>query len=103
MSDDILQAKINLETARLAWRELARYFAAGRVIHIAATLDLTAVARKMATDDAAYIQRLMTEEKLQPVSDKTALAWEETNPQLWTVVIKPWVLVQETNDDQATD
>ncbi len=95
MNDEILKAKINLETARLQWRELARYFAGGRVIHIDPALDLTAVAERMAADDAAYIQQLMESGQLTPVEDKTALVWEETNPSLWTVVVKPWVLVQE--------
>lgn len=98
MNDDILQAKINLETARIQWRELARYFAGGRVIHIAPELDLTAVATRMAADDAAYIQQLMEKGQLTPVEDKTALAWEADNPLLWAVVVKPWVLVQEITE-----
>lgn len=97
MTDDILKAKINLETAQIHWHELARYFASGNAVHVASPLDLTEVARQMAADNAGFIKQLMEADQLSPVDDATAIAWQETNPLLWAVVIKPWVLVQETS------
>ncbi|HEY7885269.1 MAG TPA: DUF2288 domain-containing protein [Cellvibrionaceae bacterium] len=94
MTDKILQAKINLETAQIHWHELARYFAGGHAVHIAPELDLTEVATHMAADNAAYIKTLMDKNQLAPIDDDTAKQWQQTNPLLWAVVIKPWVLVQ---------
>ena len=36
----------------------------------------------------------ISEGKVEPVDEQQALAWYETNPELWAVVAPPWVLVQ---------
>jgi len=48
MEEELLPLKdrLNLETARITWPELERYFASGKVIHVAATLDLIEVAHQ---------------------------------------------------------
>ncbi len=38
---DIKRANVNLETARIAWKELQRYFASGVAIAVSADLDLS--------------------------------------------------------------
>jgi hypothetical protein len=91
---DNLHARLNLETARIPWRELARHFAAGRVIGVDSSLDLIQVAAAVAQDDAGRVQRWLKTTKLAPVSDTKAQAWQETDAVLWAVVVKPYVLVQ---------
>lgn len=38
--DEVLYAKINLETAQIPWKELERFFAAGRIISVDDSVDM---------------------------------------------------------------
>ncbi|MAT50425.1 MAG: hypothetical protein CMK32_04485 [Porticoccaceae bacterium] len=92
---ELLKAKLASETARICWRELQRFFAAGSVIAVAADLDLVDVAWRLAQDDAALLKDWLERGAVQPVSDQQALAWYEADAELWSVVVNPWVLVQQ--------
>ena len=94
-SREVLRAKMNLETAQIAWRELQRFFAAGMAIAVAAELDLVEVAVQIAEDNKAQVEQWLREGKLGPVSDAQAQAWFDSDATLWALVVKPWVLVQE--------
>ncbi|MDZ7670339.1 MAG: DUF2288 domain-containing protein [Gammaproteobacteria bacterium] len=96
---DALETKLNLETARVYWHELARYFAAGRVIRVAAELDLVDVAGTIAKDDTPRVKTWLTAGQIAPVTDDEAKAWQESGMVLWAVVVKPFVLVQPPSDD----
>ena len=101
MTDDILKAKVNLETAPIPWHELQRFFAGGTAIYVAPELDLTLVATAMAEDNAAQIQHWMQANQVQPVSDKQAGRWFAAEAIVWAVVVKPWVVVQERITDNG--
>jgi hypothetical protein len=91
---EIYRAKVNLETAQIAWKELQRFFASGAATHVSDDLDLVEVAYQMSRDNAAQIQQWMVECKLCHVTDEQAAAWFETDALVWAVVVCPWVLVQ---------
>ncbi|MBK1693294.1 hypothetical protein CKO09_00865 [Chromatium weissei] len=93
-----LRQTLNQQTAQLAWRELQRFFAQGRVIWVRNGLDLIEVAALIARDDAQSIASLIATERVLQVPDKQAEQWFINDAQLWTVVVKPWVLVQDTDD-----
>ena len=93
-SSEILRAKVNLETSKIAWRDLQRNFASGAALAVASDLDLVDVAYQMSQDNAAQIQQWMAAGKFGKVSDEQASVWFETDALLWAVVISPWVLVQ---------
>lgn len=92
--DDILHAKIALETARIAWRELQRFFAAGSALYVAPELDLVQAATALANDDKACFERWLATRQVAPVSDQQAQQWYEGDRDVWAVVVAPWVLVQ---------
>jgi hypothetical protein len=92
---ELLRAKINGETSRMAWKELERFFAAGSVIAVDAALDLVEVAYRVATDDKNAVAAWMQAGQVGRVSDQQAAAWFESDAQLWAVVVKPWILVQD--------
>lgn len=92
--DALLRAKLNQETARMQWKELQRYFAAGMVIGVSPELDLVEVAARIAQDDKEAVARWMDEGRVARVGDTQAAAWLEADISLWTVVVKPWILVQ---------
>lgn len=91
---EIFRAKVNQETAQIAWKELQRYFASGVALAVAADLDLVEVAYQMSQDNAAQIRQWIAANKLGKVTDEQARGWLETDEVLWAVVVSPWVLVQ---------
>lgn len=93
--NELEQAKLNLETAQVAWTELQRFFAQGSVIWVHDSLDLIEVAQQIARDDADSIRRLMNSNKVARVSDQQARRWLADDAWLWSVVIRPLILVQE--------
>ena len=101
--ENILHAKLNLETAAIAWTELQRFFATGVVFNVATELDLVDVAVQISNDNRAAVEAWLNSDKLARVSDELALKWFEQNATVWSVVVKPWILVQEAPiDEQKT-
>jgi len=84
----------NSETAKIAWQELQRCFAQGYAIAVSHQIDLVEVAYQMSCDNKATLQVWMDASQIGPVSDAQALDWLQANALMWSVVIRPWVLVQ---------
>jgi hypothetical protein len=74
---------------------LQRHHARGVVVSVAGELDLIDVAVAMAQDDGARVGQWMQAGLLGKVSDEQAQDWLKRGPELWSVVVAPWVLVQE--------
>jgi len=91
---EIFRTKINLETSKIAWKELQRFFANGAALAVAADLDLVEVAFQMSEDNVEQIQQWATAGKLGKVSDEQAGEWLAGDVSVWAVVVSPWVLVQ---------
>lgn len=85
---------LNSETGRLKWQELARYFAAGKVVLLDKALDLVDVAQQFSRDNAAQTAAWLDAGKINLVTDDKALEFHENNTEFWAIVVKPWVLVQ---------
>jgi hypothetical protein len=100
---ELERARINGETAKIPWLELQRFFAAGKVMWIAAELDLVDVAFALQKDDLQQVRVWTEKQELAPVSDEQARAWIDSGALLWSVVVKPWVLVQECASERARD
>ena len=92
-----LSSKLNLETAKAPWRELQTFFAQGSVLHVSPSLDLLNVAQQVSEDNASLFGQWLSAGSVKKVSDEQALTWFNNDSSLWTVVIKPWILVQEIN------
>lgn len=90
----LLHDRLNRETARLHWHELLPHFASGNVVAVDARLDLIDVAVRMSLDEAAQIKQWMEAGLFKRVSDAQASTWLHDDPALWTVIVKPWILVQ---------
>lgn len=94
-NDPVLHAKINLETARIPWKNLQYFFAGGSAIQVAADLDLVDVALCIAQDEQDRVASWLDGGQLAPVTDDLARRWFDQDVIVWAVVVKPWVLVQE--------
>ncbi len=106
MIDELLQqdrdqfrAKINSETAKIPWRELQRFFAAGKLRLVAPGIDLVEVAYALLQDDTDAVQSWVENAELASVSDDQARQWHAQDAVLWAVVVKPWVLIQALAED----
>ncbi len=93
-SEQLARASLNLETAKIPWSELQRFFAGGVAIGVAPELDLLEVAYQMSQDNKPCIARWMADGQVAAVSDEQALQWLQADAEVWSVVVRPWVLVQ---------
>lgn len=92
---EISRKKVNLETSKMAWHELQRFFANGSAVFVASDLDLVDVAYQFSQDNKIQVGEWMSANKVAIVSDSQAKDWIKNDEMLWAVVIKPWILVQE--------
>ncbi len=90
----IEKGKINLETAKISWKDLERFFAAGSVINVEPKLALIDVAYALSQNNTQQFKTWMEEGLVDHVSDQQAIKWHENAAIVWSVVVKPWILVQ---------
>ncbi|AHY42082.1 DUF2288 domain-containing protein [Stutzerimonas decontaminans] len=97
MADDAstLYAKLLGETAAITWQELQPFFARGALLQVAGDADLVAVAQAVAEDDQAKVAAWLNAGQLSKMQAEQAQDWQQRDPDLWAVVVAPWVLVQE--------
>jgi len=97
MTDDVstLYAKLLGETAPITWEELQPFFARGALLRVANDFDLVEVALAVAQDDRAKVAAWLEGGQLLRMDAPQAQDWLERDPQLWAVVVAPWVLAQE--------
>ncbi len=93
--EEVLKAKLNLETSVVEWDEISRHFARGVVIVVESSLSLVDVATCMGLDKKEKVADWLKTGAISNASDETARAWQTKQPLLWCVVVAPWVLVQE--------
>ncbi|MBF7141497.1 MULTISPECIES: DUF2288 domain-containing protein [Pseudomonas] len=90
-----LYAKLLGETARINWQELQPFFARGALLWVAAELDLIAVAEAMANNNHAQLSTWLDAGEVAKVGEGRAADLLERDPELWAVVVSPWVVFQE--------
>ena len=95
---DLLREKVNLETARIPWKQLQRFFANGTAISVAPELDLVEVAHAFSTDQKNCVEQWLSDNRIVKVTDQQALQWFEDDLMVWAVIVKPWILIQVTNN-----
>jgi hypothetical protein len=96
--ESILRAKVNMETSRIHWKELLRFFASGVAVVVSSKLDLVEVAFQMHNDNKIQIEAWLLTGELAKVSDDQAAAWLAADLEVWAVVVSPWVLIQEIKE-----
>jgi hypothetical protein len=96
---ELERANIISETAKIPWLDLQRFFASGKVIWIAGNLDLVEIALALQQDDVRSVSNWTVNQELAAVSDDQARQWVSDDSLLWAVAIKPWVLVQELDNE----
>jgi hypothetical protein len=90
-----LYAKLLGETASITWKELEPFFARGALLWVDPGLDLIAAAEAVATDEGEKVAAWLATDKVAKLSETRALDLFERDPELWAVVVSPWILIQE--------
>ncbi|MEM5420456.1 MULTISPECIES: DUF2288 domain-containing protein [Paraburkholderia] len=88
-------AKLLGETAKIDWQDLERFFAQGKLLSVARDLDLVSVAEAIANDDRAVVMQWLSSGLVARMPAETAADYSARKPELWAVVVSPWVCVQE--------
>lgn len=68
--------KLNLETARISWQELQKYYAL------------------FVDNRGTEVSKLLNDSAVRKAADDDARQWNESGTNFWAVVAAPWVLVQ---------
>jgi len=95
-TDEELRAHLHGETSKLPWSELEKHFARGVLFKVEKGLDILDVAIVMTRDDKASLEQWIEKKKVIAVEMDDAKKWHKASVHLWTVVVAPFVLVQET-------
>lgn len=109
MTDDLphlneelsLVQRLHSETALISWHELQRFFAQGVVLHVSEALNLVETAVLLAEDQVDKISELLDIGTVSHPSNDQARAWYEADATLWSVVVAPYILVQEQKPNTA--
>jgi len=97
-SEITIDQDVLCETAKIPWKELQFFFASGKAIYVNTELDLINVATQIKNDNKNAVEKWMQSNFVMPVPDDKAKKWIEEDTTVWAVVVKPWVLVQETTE-----
>ena len=94
-TDEELRIHLHGETSKLPWSELGKHFAQGVVIKVEKGIDIIDVAIVIARDDKVRLEKWMNDEKVIAADIDDAKKWHEADASLWSVVVAPFILVQE--------
>ena len=94
-SADQLRAEFHSQTAKVSWQDLQTHYARGAVVMVETELDLVEVAMQLRVDNKAQFELWMAEGRVSGITDEHGQRLFDDNPLVWTVVVPPWVLVQQ--------
>ncbi|CAM3749643.1 DUF2288 domain-containing protein [Pseudomonas wadenswilerensis] len=90
-----LYAKLLGETGRIEWKALERFWAKGDLIWVDPTLDLIEVAQAMAENRSETFAEWRNAGTVGPVTAEQALDLQNRDPEIWAVVVSPFIVIQE--------
>lgn len=90
-----LYAKLLGETAVIEWKALERFWAKGDLIWVSEHLDLIEVAQAMAENRSETFAAWRNAGTVGPLSAEQALDLQSRDPEIWAVVVSPFIVIQE--------
>lgn len=94
-TDEELRAHLHGETSKLPWSELETHFARGVLFKVEKGIDIIDVAIVMSRDDKDTLKEWIDTQKVIAVETDDAQRWHDASESLWSVVVAPFILVQE--------
>ena len=98
---DMHRQTIRAGMASIDWEELKYFFARGQVIWIDSDMDLEETAYQICKNNTKSVDAWMQQGKIQRMTDTMAKDWFAKNLRVTSVVIQPWVLVQEIRPESG--
>ena len=89
-----LDQRLNLETAKLNWKELEMFFAKGNLLQIAKGEDLITTAELIASNNQDELEKLILSKKIEFATPEWIRNNCQPSTELWTLVVAPYVLCQ---------
>ncbi len=86
--------KLEKYTGEVDWSYLKKHYEAGALLYVDPALDLIAVGKAFAEDDAEAVATWKSQGDLVQPSAPHATFWEETQPKFQALVVSPFVLIQ---------
>ena len=88
------------ETGRVKWRALQRFFAQGVVLKVDPKRDLVRVAALFADDSSEQLSKLLASSEVVVPGNDQAREWFHEDAEVWSIVVAPFVLVQELSEEE---
>jgi len=83
-----------LETAKIEWCELQRFYAQGSLILISEELDLIQAASSIENDETKQVKQWLDNQQIGTIDDQQAKSFFAKNTLFWATIVKPYVLIQ---------
>jgi len=96
-----LYAKLLGETAIIEWKALERFWAKGDLIWVDPSLDLITVAEAMAENRSEIFAKWRSDGTVGPVTAEQALDLQSRDPEIWAVVVSPFIVIQAKRPTEA--
>ena len=94
LAPEQLRREFHDQTATISWHDLQPHYARGAIVLVAAGQDLVEVALQLRLDNKAQFEQWLAAGAVSGVTDERSRQLFEENPDMWAVVVPPWVLVQ---------
>ena len=92
-----LAAKLNLETAKISWKELELFFAKGNLLVVQPSADLIKLGCAIHNDEKAAVENAVQQELIFYPSTDWVKRHCKPDTLFWGLVVAPFVLVQPIN------
>jgi len=89
-----LYAKLLGETAIIEWKALERFWAEGDLVWVDPSLGLITVGEAMAENRGEIFAKWRSDGTVGPVSAEQALELQSRDPEIWAVVVSPFIVIQ---------
>ena len=90
-----LREKLKAEVGPAGWKVLRPHLLRGAIVIVAPDLDLVEVGVQVAEDNTVQVESWISSGKLIKPSPNAAETWEKGGVELLTIVVDPFVLVQQ--------
>ena len=99
MSQDLRTELTNM-IGPVEWHWLKPHAARDAIVIVDPQLDLVEVGMALATDNIQSVQRWISEQLItKPTAEQLRLWSNADNKQLTSLIVQPYVLIQETSED----
>ncbi len=104
MSNEIsdLYAQLLGQTARMSWAEIMPIFAKGMVLWVASNQDLGTAWPSRSSKTIKERQCANAAKALHHLKDEQALDFQQRDPELWAVVVAPWLISARASNGRHT-